>query len=130
MKAFKKFLMNACLYTVIILTLFYLFAAMSELSASVIGVTKYFTILAFGALISASVLVFDTRINKAYKYLINYAVLLSAFCVIFLGTSSGVGNFVARAFASVVIFTLLYALVFLFKYLFSVLWQKKSKKSK
>ena len=130
MKVFKKFLFNACLYTVIILTIFYLFAAVSELSDSVIGVSKYFTILVFGALISASVLVFDTKIKKAYKYLINYAVLLAAFCTIFLSASSGVGNFVARVFASVVIFTLIYAFVFLFRYLFSILWQKMPKRRK
>ena len=130
MKIFKKLLMNTCLYTVIMLTLFYLFAAVSKLPDAILGVSKYFTILAFGALISVSVLIFDTKLKKAYKYLINYAVLLSAFSVIFLSTSSGVGNFTARVFAAVMIFTLIYVLVFIVKYLFSMLWQKKVKKRK
>ena len=51
MKIFKKFFLNACMYSVLILTLFYAFAAVSEMSEAVMTVDKYFTILGFGAVI-------------------------------------------------------------------------------
>lgn len=129
MKVFKKLVLNACLYSVLILTLFYIFAAISEMTDSVIGIGKYFTILGFGAIISASVLIFDTKLKEILKYIINYAVLLTAFCVIFLSSASGSTNAVARAFAAIVIFTIIYALVLLFKYLFGILWKKRTKKA-
>ena len=127
MRIFKKFVLNACLYTILILTVFCLFAVVSDMSDWIISISKYFTILAFGATISASTLVFETKISAIFKYLINYGVLLTAFCVIFLSSDSGSGNYVARAFASIVIFTLLYSLVLLFRYLFISLWTKKAR---
>ena len=129
MQIFKKFVLNTCLCSVLILTLFYIFAAISEMTDSVIGIGKYFTILGFGAVISASVLIFDTKLKMLLKYIINYAVSLTAFCVIFLSSASGSTNAVARTFAAIVIFTILYALVFLFKYLFNTLWTKSVKKA-
>ncbi len=130
MRLIKKFLLNACLYTVLILTLFYLFALISDMSESVISISKYFTILAFGAIISASVLIFETKISAFYKYLINYGALLAAFCTLFLSSESGSNNVVARVFAAVVIFTIVYALVLLFRYFFIALWTKATKTKK
>lgn len=127
MKIFKKFFLNACMYSVLILTLFYAFAAVSEMSEAVMTVDKYFTILGFGAVISASVLIFDTKINFFLKYAINYAVLLTAFSVIFLTSSGSSENAVARVFVAVVLFTIIYALALLFTYLFKILWTKKAK---
>ena len=97
------------------------------MSEPVIGVDKYFTILAFSALISASVLIFDTRLKTVFKYLINYSVLLVSFCVIFLGTKTGSGNFSARVFASVVIFSIIYAFILLLRYLLTRIYQKPKK---
>ncbi len=128
MRVFKKFVLNACLYSVLILTLFYIFAAISEMSDSVIGIGKYFTIIGFGAVISASILIFETKLKTVLKYIINYGVLLCAFCVIFLSSASGSGNAAARTFAAVVLFTIFYSLVLLFRYLFRVIWAKKAKK--
>lgn len=90
--------------------------------------SKYFVILLFGAIISASVLVFDTKLKKVYKYLINYAALLSAFSAVFLTTPSGAGNHTARVFAAIVIFSIIYGAVLIFRYFLTKVWHTKAKK--
>ena len=130
MKAFKKFIFGACLYTVCILTLFYMFALISKMDNPSIGISKYFTIFLFGAIISASTLVFETKLNTLLKYAINYVALLTTFCVIFLTSDSGTENAVARAFAAIFIFTLFYALFLLLRFLFVSVWESGRSKGK
>ena len=129
MQAFKKFIYGTALYTTCLSTLFYLFMLISNITDSVIGISKYFTILLFGAIISASALIFDTGLNLFLKYAINYVALTFAFCVIFLSTSTGSENQVARAFAAIFIFTLLYALTLVLRYFFvSIMAAHKKRK--
>lgn len=128
MKAFKKFLLGWAVYTTAITTIFYLFVLLSGLTDSVMSMAKYFTILLFGAIISASALVFDTRLNPIIKYLVNYGVLLFAFCTVFLSSAGATDNRVARAFAAVFIFSLFYLLALMLKYLYSVIFKKAKKR--
>ena len=128
MKKIKDFIFGTALYTVCLLTVFYLFALVSTSEGAVMEISKYFTILLFGCIISLSALIFDTKINFLLKYAINYAVLATAFCVIFLTSDSGTSNMVARTFAAIFIFTLFYAFVLIIRYLFILTLKSQSKK--
>lgn len=128
MKKIKNFIYGAALYTVCLLTVFYIFALISTSGEAVMEISKYFTILFFGCLISVSALIFDTKINFILKYIINYSVLLTAFCIIFLSSDTGTSNMVARTFAAIFIFSLLYALVLVLRYLFVIIWKSENKK--
>ena len=128
METFKKFIFGAALYTTALATLFYLFALISGMTDSVMGISKYFTILLFGAIISASALIFDTKLHVFLKYAINYVVLLLAFCTVFLSSATGAENQIARACAAIFIFTLLYALVLILRYFFIAIITGRRKK--
>ncbi|MBQ1260974.1 MAG: hypothetical protein IIX96_03085 [Clostridia bacterium] len=115
MQKFKKIVLNTALYTVIIMTVFYLFALISGQSEARVSAAKFFVILGFSLAISLSALVFEASVSPLLKYITNYSVLFTAFCVIFLTSGEGVGNAFARVLIAFVIFTVFY-LFFVFVY--------------
>lgn len=110
MRAIKNVLTKGCIYTVAIMTVFYLFVLISDFQEKSMGIDKYFIILGFGFLISISNLVFDFKIPAVVKYLINYTVLVTGFCIIFISSTSGSDNKFIRFFVAIVIFSLVYGL--------------------
>ena len=112
MSALKQFLMKASTYTVIILSVFYIFGAFSGITEHGISWHKYLLILGFGLLISAAELLSKLLAkHKVLANLINYAVLLSGFLIIFVLSTETTGSVATKIFIAIALFTVLYALV-------------------
>ncbi len=119
MKKIKNVILNASLYTVIILILFYLFAIASDLATEGIPFGRFMLILGFSVLISIANLVFYAeKLNYLLRILIHYATLMTSFCVIFI-VSGNISKAGAPAvFVAVTVFTFFYAIAFGTVYLF------------
>ena len=112
MKRFDKMLLCGSSYTVLILTIFYIFAAIAGFDDTSISVGRFFIILAFGMIIALAELICSIlTVKRIFKYLIHYFLLLIAFIVVFM-----VGEFItvngpASVFVGIVIYTLFYFLI-------------------
>lgn len=117
MKKIEKTLLKGTAYSVLITVLFYLFAIIGQLSAPAITFPTFTLIVVFGCIISASELVFQIRnLKMSLKALIHYAVLLVAFCAIFVFSGNLSTEGPAAIFSAVIIFTFLYILILLIAY--------------
>ncbi len=117
MKKIENLLLKACGYTILILVLFYLFAVISDFIEAAIAFPTFALIFGFGVLISLAGIIFEINSLKLiWKTLMHYAVLLIAFCVIFVisGKISSAGP--SAIFSAIIIFTFLYAIVFAIAY--------------
>lgn len=118
MKKIEGILLRACGFTVAILVIFYLFAVATSFVNPEIGFPTFLLILFFGFVISLSTLIFEIKALKyPFRILIHYAVLLIAFCVIFVNSGNLSAGGDAAIFTAVAIFTVLYALIFALTYL-------------
>lgn len=117
MKKIENILLRGSAYTVLILVLFYLFAVLGQLVEPAITFPTFIIIVVFGFVISVCELVFCIKSLKTpIKVLIHYAVLLVAFCAIFIFSGNLDSKGPAAIFSAVVIFTFLYSLIFLIVY--------------
>ncbi len=111
-----KFLYRGTAYTAAISIVFFLFAKALSLSELQLSFTRYLTILAFGMIVSAAEFIFILdKIPKALQYFIHYFVLAITFFIVFLTIRNSGGEFEFSAstiFASLVIFTCFYAIIF------------------
>ena len=109
MKRINKLLLNGCGYSVLILTLFYIFAAISKFTSLSIAPGQFALILSFGMIISLAEFLYESlSIKTLYKNLIHYFVLLAAFCVIFIISGNIKAQNPSVIFVATVIYTLLY----------------------
>ena len=115
MEQIEKFIKTACMYTVIILFFFYVFAVSNSFDETSIGFGRFALILLFGAIISLAEYIFAIKISRVFTVLLHYSVLLFAFIIVFL-VSGVLGNAGSRIFVSAVIFTILYAFIFILVY--------------
>ena len=117
MKKIENLLLKAAGYTVLIICLFYLFAATGDFTEAAITFPTFAVILIFGLLISFTELVFlIDRLKTVLKFLIHYSVLLIAFTVIFIITGNLSSGGAGVVFSALIIFTFLYALIFTLVY--------------
>ena len=114
MKKIEKTLLFGASYSVLIMTVFYLFALASGFTSTSVDAKTFFLCLGFGMLISVMEQVYKAlSIGAVFKALIHYAVLLFAFCIIFvsIGGISETGG--TSVFVSIVVFTFLYFSLYL-----------------
>ena len=117
MKKFEEHLLKCTGYTVIILFLFYLFAATGDFTHAAITFPTFVTIFAFGAVISAAEIVLNLKSLKQWlRIVIHYAALLLAFIVVFVITGNLKDGGTGLIFSSIIIFTFFYALIFAIVY--------------
>ena len=112
MKRINKMFLTGCGYTVLILTLFYAFAAISKFISPAIAPKQFALILTFGMLIALAEFMYEQlKLKNVYRCLIHYGVLLVAFCFIFImsGNISGKGS--SAVFVAVILYTVLYFLI-------------------
>ncbi len=111
MKRIEKIILTGCTFTVLISLLFFIFAQISSNeSALSISFPRYLIITLFGFIIALANTVFEfERLHKAVKIIIHYAILLTAFLVIFAGGALSLDT-AAGFFVAIIIFTILYAL--------------------
>ncbi len=127
MSQFKQFLMKASLYTVVILSVFYIFGAISGITEHGISWHKYLLILGYGLLISLSEMISGMMTGrKALGGIINYTVLLSGFLIIFVFSTKTTGSALTKAFVAIVLFSAVYALLKLVIYLIKKAVSKKT----
>lgn len=117
MKKLEELLLRACGYTVLILTLFYLFAVVGDFVEAAIAFSTFALIFAFGIIISVAGLVFEIpTMRLIWKSLIHYGVLLISFTVIFIVAGKLSAGGIPTVFSAFIIFTFLYAVVFTIVY--------------
>ena len=111
MNALKQFLLKASAYTVLILSVFYVFGAFSGITEHGISWHKYLLILGYGLLISAAeaISAMLTK-HRVLANIINYTVLLSGFLIIFVLSTKTTGSIATKIFIAIALFTVLYVL--------------------
>lgn len=112
MRRINKIFLTGCGYTVLILTLFYAFAAVSQFVSQAIAPGQFALILSFGFIISLAEFMYEElKLRRLYKCVIHYLLLLVAFCVIFIVSGNISSQRPAAVFVAIFIYTLLYFLV-------------------
>ena len=105
MKRLEKTLLAGCGYTVLILTLFYAFAAISEFTSAAITIQRYLLITAFGFIIAFAELMYASlNLKNWLRGLIHYGVLLTAFIAIFIISGNIKSGRASAVFAAIIIF--------------------------
>ena len=113
MRRINKLFLTGCGYAILILTLFYAFAAVSQFVSQAIAPGQFALILLFGFVISFAEFMYEElKVKKVFKCLIHYAVLLVAFYLIFVISGNISVQRPAAIFGAVVIFTVLYFTVY------------------
>ena len=109
MRRINKLFLTGCGYTILILMLFYAFAAISGFVSKSIAPGQFALILFFGLLISLAEFMYEQlKLRKVYKCLIHYGVLMVAFCMIFIISGNISAQRPAAVFGAIFIFTVLY----------------------
>ena len=89
MNKIENTLLKACGYTVLILFLFYLFCAITNVQGQAIAFPTFLIILGFSLLIALAGLILSIKsIKYVFRVLIHYATLLLAFVSVFMTTVS------------------------------------------
>lgn len=111
MKRIEKYLFEASALSVLITSIFFIFAKISSPDITpAVHIGRYFTILLFSLLIVFANLLFKLRkLPKILALLIHYVVIILAFTLIFVDLKGITGP---RIFILLVLFTLFYAMLF------------------
>ncbi len=105
-----KFIKNTCTYTVMMITVLYIFSLIMQFQDSGINLAKFALVLLFGTIIAAADFIFKLKkIGKPLQVLLHYCVLLFSFIAVF--TWSGMLGKTSNAFISFFVFTFFYFLV-------------------
>lgn len=124
MKNIKDFLLKASAYTVLILSVFYIYGGIAGLSENGIHWTRFLIIAGFGTLISGvEQLNSCLPIRDIFKRVINYTILLVGFIVVFFlaGTAELKPS---TFFIAVVLFSVAYLAISLIAIGVRKLWNK------
>lgn len=112
MRRINKIFLTGCGYTILILSLFYAFAAISELISPAIAPQQFSLILTFGLLIALAEFMYEQlKIKKVFKCLIHYCVLLVAFCFIFIMSGNISKKGPSTVFVAVILYSVLYFVI-------------------
>ena len=113
MRRIHKMFLSGCGYAILILILFYAFAAMSGFNSQSIAFGQFALILTFGFIISLAEFMYEElKVKKLLKCLIHYGVLLMAFYVIFILSGNIAANRAGAVFVAVIIYTALYFILY------------------
>ena len=110
MRKTEKLLLTACGYTVLILALFYVFVGFSKgFKTPAISASQFLLILLFGVAISAAELMYNAlKLNKVWRCLIHYSLLLVVFIVVFILSGNIIPGKSGAIFVAIVVYTMLY----------------------
>lgn len=112
MRSINKLFLVACGYTVLILTLLYIFAAISGFIAPAISLGQFALVLSSGLVIALAEFMYDhLKLNKLIKCLIHYVVLLIAFCLIFIISGKISAQRPAAVFVAIMLYTIMYFVI-------------------
>ena len=109
MRRIERLLLTGSGYSILILTIFYAFAAISNFTSPAITFPQYALIVGFGYLIALAELMYNAlNLKKWLRGIIHYGVLLLAFCIIFIISGNIKSGRASAIFAAIVLFTMLY----------------------
>lgn len=118
MKKIKDILLNACAYTVILLTVFFLFIVASGSANLALTFSSYIAILAIGCVISLSSLVFGIRkLIYPLRLLIHFFVLLASLFALLFSTGFLANKTPSSYIVLIFAYAIVYALIWLVRYL-------------
>ena len=111
MKRIEKYLLEGSALSVLITSIFFIFAKISSPDITpAVHIGRYFTILLFSLLIVGANLLFKIRkLAKILALLIHYVVIILAFTLIFVDLKGITGT---RIFILLMLFTIFYAMMF------------------
>ena len=113
MRRINKLVLTACAYSILILSLFYIFAAVSQFVSKSIAPGQFALIVTFGFVISLAEFMYEElKVKKVLKCLVHYGVLLVAFCLIFIVSGNISVQRPSAVFGAIVIYTVLYFAVY------------------
>ena len=113
MRRIHKLFLVGCGYAILILTLFYAYAAISDFISPAIAPGQFALILASGLIISLAEFMYEElKLKKMLKCIIHYCVLLVSFCLIFIISGKISTKRPAAVFIAIMLYTLLYFLIF------------------
>ena len=112
MKFTEKFLLKSSGYTVVILTLLYIFAMITNLIDASIDFPAFSLVFCFSCVISLSELIFKTYLKFIWKLSIHYSVLMVSFLTIFMASGKLHMGGSSVIFSAIVIFTAFYFTLF------------------
>ena len=129
MKKIEETILKACGFSVLILLLFFAFAASTNYSSAFINFSTFAVIVGFGFLISLASLVLQIKkLNVIVRFLIHYTTLLIAFCAIFLSIGNIGSGSSSKVFVAIILFTIFYVVLFGISYLFKCISDFLSKR--
>ena len=112
MRRIHKIFLTGCGYAVLILSLFYAFAAISKFVSQSIAPGQFILIVSFGFIISLAEFMYEElKVKKVYKCLIHYGVLLAAFYLIFIISGKISAQKPSAVFVAIILYTILYCTV-------------------
>lgn len=111
MKRIERFILEACATSVLIASIFFVFAKISAPEiVPALDIGRYFLILLFGFLIVGANLLFGIKkLNKFLALLLHFLISFTVFSIIFVNFD---GMNATRVFIHVVLFTIFYAVTF------------------
>lgn len=111
MKRIERFILEACATSVLIASIFFVFAKISAPKiVPALDIRRYFLILLFGFLIvGANLLLGVKKLNKFLALLLHFLITFAAFLIIFVNFD---GMNATRLFIHVVLFAIFYAVTF------------------
>lgn len=113
MRRIHKIFLTGCGYAVLILTMFYAFAAISKFVSTAIAPAQFVLILTFGLIIAFAEFMYEQlKLKKILKCLIHYCVLLAAFCFIFIMSGNISTKRPSAVFVAIILFTFSYFAIF------------------
>ena len=118
MKIVEKTLLKACAYTVMLLSVLYIFGSLGNYEMGYINFSTFSVIAVFGFIISMCDLIFKIeKFHTALRILIHYFVLLFSFIILFSITGNFFANSQNKFLSGALIFTAFYAVLFIVVYI-------------
>ena len=124
MNNITKFISKASVYTVLVLSAFYLYGGVAGLNENGIHWTRFLIIAAYSSLIAAvEILSSKLKIKDIFKTLIQYTVLLLGFVIVFFISSNSEFK-PSTLFVAFILFTVTYLAIALASLGIKRLWNK------
>ena len=118
MKTLKNILLSGCTYAVVIISLFFAFAAISDFTEAKLSAGRFFLMLFFGHVVACAGYILRTASwHAVIRYPLHYVTLFLAFYIIFILALSTEKRNGAAMLIAVVIYTFFYILIMILEFL-------------
>ncbi len=113
MKKIKNILVNACVYTVVLLAVFFLFIAIDSGANSAITLSSFASIFCIGCIVSLSNLLFAIKkLRYPLRVTVHFFALLASLFALLMATGFLAGKTASSYIVLVFAYAIVYAIVF------------------